>query len=547
MTYALEQIAAPGSGPLITRDAAEMGVKPTTVALAMYRFFEGVGIKTIFGNPGSTELPMFREFPEDWDYVLGLQESSVVGMADGFARATGNAAIVNLHSAAGLGHALGAVFGAMRNQAPLVIIAGQQARSILPYEPFLYAQRATEFPQPYVKWAIEPARAEDVPAAIARAYHIAMQSPRGPTFVSVPSDDWDRPATEIPHRKVSRITLPDAGLIDELGIALSRSKRPAFVVGAQLSNDDAWDEVVALAERLQAHVFGSPLSARNAFPEDHALFAGFLDPFREDIVRALQAYDLIFAIGAPLFTYHVEGEGPFIPDGAAAFQLVNDPSMATWSPIGTAIVGNIKAGLSQLLDDTKQRPGTMGAASRGVPKVDGDQLSEAYLIDRVAAACPRDAIVVEEAPGSRNAIQARMRMTGPDSYHTMASGALGWGVPAAVGLAMGSPGRRVVALIGDGSAMYSPQALWTAAQRRLPILFVIVRNGGYSVLERLGKHYYSIQKTIGSRLPMLDYVAMANGFGMEALRIEDPAALDAALARGLASDAPLLLEVVTDQ
>ena len=167
------------------------------VSLALLR---QLGLTRIFGNPGSTELPLFRDFPDDFRYVLGLRESIVVAMADGFAQATRNAALVNLHSAAGVGHALGNIFTAYKNQTPLIVTAGQQARSILPYEPFLFAQQAVECPKPYVKWAVEPARAEDVPAALSHAYHIAMLPPRGPVFVSIPADDWDRPCAPFqPH------------------------------------------------------------------------------------------------------------------------------------------------------------------------------------------------------------------------------------------------------------------------------------------------------------------------------------------------------------
>src|SRR5499425_543625 len=161
--------------------AAPEALTVRAVVLDLLRAF---GMKTIFGNPGSTELPMFRNFPDDFRYVLALQEAAVVGMADGYAQATRNAAVVNLHSAVGVGHAMGNIFTAYRNHTPLVITAGQQARAILPFEPFLFSQQATELPKPYVKWAVEPARAEDVPLAIARAYHMAMQEPRGPVFVS---------------------------------------------------------------------------------------------------------------------------------------------------------------------------------------------------------------------------------------------------------------------------------------------------------------------------------------------------------------------------
>ncbi len=228
-----------------------------TVREASFRLFRDFGMTTIFGNPGSTELPMFRNFPNDFRYVLALQEAVAVGMADGFAQATRNAALVNLHSAVGVGHALGNIFTAYRNRAPIVIVAGQQARSILPYQPFLFAEQATEFPKPYVKWSCEPARAQDVPAAIARAYHIAMQPPAGPTFVSVPIDDWDQPCEPLEVRRVTRQLTGDAAALAEVADALRGAKRPALIVGAEVARDDAWDEVIALAERHLSSTLGS--------------------------------------------------------------------------------------------------------------------------------------------------------------------------------------------------------------------------------------------------------------------------------------------------
>src|SRR5271163_5154397 len=194
-----------------------------TVQEVVFDLFRSFGMTTIFGNPGSTELPMFRDFPEDFRYVLGLQEIVAVGMADGYAQATRNAGLVNLHSATGVGHALGAVFTAYKNQTPLVITAGQQARSILPFEPFLYSEQAAQLPKPYVKWSSEPARAADVPAAIARAYYAAMQPPRGPAFVSIPVDDWDRPCAPLGARKVSSRVAGDPALLERAAAALRDS------------------------------------------------------------------------------------------------------------------------------------------------------------------------------------------------------------------------------------------------------------------------------------------------------------------------------------
>ncbi|MEO9131944.1 MAG: thiamine pyrophosphate-binding protein, partial [Sphingomonas sp.] len=212
-----------------------MSETKVTVREATLELLRAFGMTTIFGNPGSTELPMFRDFPEDFHYILGLQESVVLGMADGYAQATGNAALVNLHSAAGVGHALGNLFTAHKNQTPMVVTAGQQARSILPYEPFLFAERATEFPRPYVKWAIEPARAEDVPAAIARAYYIAMEPPCGPTFVSIPVDDWDVPCAPLAARKLISRNPGDREALAAVAQALAGAQRPAFVLGAGIS------------------------------------------------------------------------------------------------------------------------------------------------------------------------------------------------------------------------------------------------------------------------------------------------------------------------
>jgi len=247
-----------------------MGVTPDrghTVRAAVVELLRAFRLTTWFGNPGSTELPMFRDFPADFRYVLALQESIAVGMADGFAQATRNAALVSLHSAVGVGHALGNVFTAYRNQTPLVIVAGQQARALLPYEPFLYSERPTEFPQPYVKWACEPARAADVPAAVARAYYTAMQAPRGPALVSVPVDDWDREAEPLAARLPGTRIAGDPQALEQAASLLSRARRPAFVVGAGVARDDAWDEVIALADRIQAIVGGRlspPVQANDA-------------------------------------------------------------------------------------------------------------------------------------------------------------------------------------------------------------------------------------------------------------------------------------------
>jgi benzoylformate decarboxylase len=514
-----------------------------TVRDALYSLLREFGLTTIFGNPGSTELPMFRGFPPDFRYVLGLQESVVVAMADGFAQARGEAALVNLHSAIGVGHALGSIFTAYRNQSPLVITAGQQARSILPFEPFLYSAEAPQLPKPYVKWSCEPARAADVPAAIARAYYTALQPPRGPTFVSVPVDDWDRPAQAQGARTVSTRVSGDPELLARAAALLKSARRPVIIVGAAVARDDAWDETIALAEEHQALVWASPMSSRNSFPERHPLFAGFLPADRAAIVDRLEGADLILVLGAPVFTYHVEGHGPHVPAGAALVQLTDDPSAAARCPVGTSIVTHLKLGVAALTGHPPIIARTPRERVPRAPHLPPEGLSDRYLMQQIAALRPPDSIIVEEAPSSRGAMHEYLPMLERETFFTCASGGLGHGLPAAVGVALARPGRKVIGLLGDGSAMYAIQGLWTAAELGLPVSFIIVNNGSYRALEDFGRHF-DIGTLPGTQLPHLDFCKLAQGQGVQGMRIERCLDLDAALAEVFAARVPMLLEIL---
>jgi benzoylformate decarboxylase len=510
---------------------------------AVYSLLREFGLTTVFGNPGSTELPMYREFPGDFRYVLGLQESVVVAMADGFAQARRDAALVNLHSAIGVGHAMGSIFTAYRNQTPLLITAGQQARSLLTLEPFLFSEQAAQLPKPYVKWSCEPALAADVPAAIARAYYIAMQSPRGPTFVSIPVDDWDRPCPKVAPRTVSRRSAGDPQLLAGAAAALRAARRPVIVVGASVARDDAWDETIALAEEHQASVWVSPMSARNSFPERHPLFAGFLPADRAAIVARLDGADLILVLGAPVFTYHIEGSGPHFPGGASLLQLTDDPGAAAWCPAGTSIVTNLKLGIAALLGSAPAVARAPPPRPPRAPRLAADSLTDAYLMQQIAALRPSNSVVVEEAPSSRGAMHEHLPMLERDTFHTCASGGLGHGLPAAVGVAMARPGVKVIGLLGDGSAMYSIQGLWTAAEFKLPVAFIIVNNSSYRALEDFGRHF-GISALPGLRLPHLDFCALAQAQGVHAKRVERCQDLDAALGEAFAARVPMLLEVL---
>jgi benzoylformate decarboxylase len=530
----------------LTRKPAKSAGRTITVKQATLALLRAFGIRKVFGNPGSTELPFLSDWPDDIDYVLGLQEASVIGMADGYAQATRNAGFVNLHSAAGVGNALGNIYTAHRNQTPLVITAGQQARSILPLQPFLSAERAAEFPRPYVKFSVEPARAEDVPAAIARAYYVAMQPPCGPTFVSVPIDDWSRQTEPVPGRRVSREFGPDADAMKTFAAAIATSKRPAFVVGPAIDRAQAIELMVRVAEKARAAVWVSPFSSRSSFPERHPQFAGFLHASPAQLSDALRDHDLVAVIGAPVFTFHVEGHASIFDGATALFQITDDPTAAAVTPVGTSIIATMRPALSMLLEALPETRRAMpkGRSLPAAPPA-ADPIPAEFLMHTLSAAMPDDAVLVEEAPSHRLAMQKFMPMRGQDSFCTMASGGLGFGLPAAVGTALGRPGIRTVCLVGDGSAMYSIQALWTAAQRKLPLTVVVINNAGYGAM-RSFSHLMQLRNVPGLELPGIDFVRLAQGMGCDATRVSRSSELPAALRRGLAHDGVSLVEVMVD-
>ncbi|SNT70456.1 benzoylformate decarboxylase [Psychrobacter sp. LV10R520-6] len=521
-----------------------------TVQQITFRLMRELNMTKVFGNPGSTELNFLNDFPEDFDYVLALQEASAVAMADGYAQATGNAAFVNLHSAAGVGHALGNIFTAFRNHAPLVITAGQQSRSILPFAPYLGAERAAEFPKPYVKWSIEPARPEDVPLAIAQAYHIAMQHPRGPTFVSIPSDDWDK-VTVMPHySKVIEGTTPSPAAIDQLLKALQPSQNLALVVGSDVDRQGAFETIITLAERLQAQVWEAPYSSRASFPQNHPQFAGFLSALPEHLSQKLAEYDVILVIGAPVFTLHLPGDMPLFNSDVAIYQITDDPMYAASASATTTLFGTIAHSIQALLDRLDPLPSNNADISATPIRPAAPQVNAAtpipveYAIDVLSHARPADAIIVEEAPSHRPAIQRFLPIIQANGFYTMASGGLGYALPAAVGVALATD-KRVICVIGDGSSMYSIQAIWTAVQLNLPVTVIVFNNSGYGAMHSFSKIMKN--KSIpGLDLPDIDFVQLAKSMGCNGSRVSQHEQLAEAINTALDAPSSYLLEIIVD-
>lgn len=513
----------------------------TIVRDAAFAVFAHFGIDRLFGNPGSTELPMLRALPDGFDYVLGLNEAAVVGMADGFARASGGPALVNLHSAAGTGNALGNLYTAYRNNTPLVVTAGQQARSLLPMDPFLGATRAAEFPQPYVKWSCEPARAEDVPAALVRAFHIALTPPMGPVFVSVPVDDWDRECAMPALPQLSLRTMPDPAGLARLAAMLDASRSPALVLGTGVADSGGWDAAVTLAEASGAAVWIAPFAARECFPEDHPQFAGFLPAFREEIVRLLSPHDALLVVGAPVFTYHAEGSGPHWPEGAALGALSVDPQHLSFLPGGLGVLGDVASGLASLARAVHRRSPPPPFTRKPAPLAAMDAV---HVCARIAALRPAGSILVEEAPTARTPMHDHLPIVTRGGFYTCASGGLGYGLPASIGVALASE-RRVIALLGDGSAMYTIPALWSAVEQAVDVSFVILNNRRYAALDHFAK-VFNMNALPGTEIGGIDFVKLAESLGVTARRAATVTELDAALQWSFASAGPTLVELLID-
>jgi benzoylformate decarboxylase len=521
-----------------------------TVREATFELFRAHGMTTIFGNPGSTELPMLADFPEDFSYVLGLQELVVVGMADGYAQASGRPTHVNLHTAPGVGNAVGGIFNAQANKAPLVITAGQQVRPHVMIEANLTNRDATLGPQPYVKWSHEPPRAQDVPGAIARAIYQASLPPRGPVFVSVPMDDWGAEADEdrarnATQRAISGRAAPDPDALSQLAARLRDARNPVLVAGPDVDTSGGWHAAVALAEKQRLPVWASPATggSRLGFPESHPQFVGILPPAIGAITETLTGHDLVLVVGSSVFPYYPYIPGPLLPEGAALVAITSDPVEAARAPMGDAIVGDVGLALAQLeqLAGESERPLPEPREDPADP-APADPMSGSEAMSGLAEAWPEDGIAVVETPSSTLALRNRLRLSKPGSYYFGASGGLGFGISAAVGVQLAQRERPVVCVLGEGSAQYGITALWTAVAYKLPVTFLVLRNEEYMILK-----WFALMEQVsdapGLELPGLDVAAVARGYGMPAREVSGREELTEALREAMAAeDGPALVQ-----
>lgn len=546
-------------------------IKGSTAFLSLLK---DEGVSHVFGNPGTTELPLMDALGQQSDipYVLGLQESVVIAMADGFGRASGRLTACNVHVAPGLGNALGATYNAKFTGTPMIISAGQHETSQVLSEPVLSGP-LVEMASPLVKWAIEVNRLEDMPRIVRRAAKIATTAPTGPVFLSLPGDVLtDEAGIELgASTRVDSKVRPSDAAIDDLATRLLAARNPAIIAGVEVVSADALTEAGDLAEALGAPAYQSTVAYNVQFLSEHPAYMGALSRVQREIRQTLEPYDLLLFVGADVLRTSVASPIDPMPPGVSVVQIgLRDWEAGKNHAAEIALHADVGETLRALLPVLKEKGGgtlKKSAADRLAaiadknwsarhPKVRDRALSQKndspiapeWLTVNLVDAMPEDAIIVNEALTSMRALSALRPNRDRWAYHGNASGGIGWGLPGSVGVQLAHPERKVVCISGDGSALYSIQALWTAAHLNLPITFVITNNKGYRILKQRLTAFHGSDAYLGMEFdqPEIDFAGLARSFGVTAERITDPDAVRPALDTAMAHRGPVLLDVIVD-
>jgi benzoylformate decarboxylase len=537
--------------------------------IALLELLKQEGVRVMFGNPGTTELPLMDAFAAERDirYVLALQEAPAMGMADGYAQASGQLACVNLHAAPGLGNAMGMLYDAQKAGAPIIVTAGQHEQRFNFTEPLLWADLPV-VARPFVKWSEEVRRLADLPRAIHRAAKTALAPPTGPVFLSLPGDiltdsadlDLGRPT------RVASGIRGDATAIAAAAQLMARAKSPVILAGDAVAQGNALAELVAFAEALAAPVYDEGMATRAMFPSSHPLYRGALVRLPAAIRGLLEQHDLLVSIGADLFTLSLPDEVDAMPEGMKVVHLDTNPwELGKNYPADVAILGEPKTTLPELtralrgdpprlarlrtegIDDLARLNASAEAVAGRHP------IHPLALMQAIGRVLPADAVVIDETVSSGNGLRRFLKSDDPQSFFGMRGGGIGWGLPAAIGAKLALPDRPVVALIGDGSAMYTIQGLWTAARENLRMVFVIINNYSYRILKQRTNAMQGLAAQadlyVGMDLnrPRVDFLSVARGLGLTAHRATTLSDVSDMLEAALAHDGPTLLDVEVDR
>ena len=541
---------------------------------AFLALLESEGVSHLFGNPGTTELPIMAALPDRpaITYVMALQEALVVAMADGYSRASGDLSACNVHVAPGLGNAMGSLYNAKWMGSPVIVTAGQQEQGHGLTEPMLY-DPLVPIAQPLVKWAVEVSRLQDLPRIVHRAAKVAMTPPTGPVFISLPGDILnEQDALELGRpTRVDTSGRPSDAALDRLADRLLAARRPVMVAGHEIAAADALAEAATVAELLGAPVYQQTVCDGAHFLSEHPAFMGALTRDQRDVRDTLAPHDLMFCVGADVLRMSVFSETDPMPDGLAVVQLgLRDWEMGKNYPADIALRANVKEGLAALAAVIERRRSPEGArkaaaalaalapsnwsAKREAQRASALQgagaapMPPALAMLRIVDALPGDAVIVDEGILSTRTLPALYPFRDAKALFGLGSGGIGFAMAGAVGVQLALPDRPVVAVVGDGSAMYSIQALWTAANARLPITYVIANNGGYRIIKERLRSFHGVEHYTGMEFkdPPIDFVGLARSMGVDARRVTDPDDLAPAIAESTGRQGPTLLDVVVD-
>jgi benzoylformate decarboxylase len=529
---------------------------------------EGVGI--MFGNPGTTELPLMDAFAVETDirYILGLQEAAVMAMADGYAQASGKLTVINLHVAPGLGNAMGMLYDAQMAGSPILVTAGQQDTEYLIEEPVLSADLAT-LARPFVKFSAQVERLNDLPRLVHRAAKTALAPPTGPVFLALPGDILKSDG-DIDLLVPTRVR-GDIDAVNAAADLLAKAQRPVIIAGDAVAQSRAHQELAALAEAIGAPVYTEFVPNTASFPSSHPLYRGSMTRSQQGVREVLDQHDLLFSVGGDMFTWSLPSKINPMPPGMPLIHLDTDPWQIGKSyPAQVGILGDPKATLPDITAAIRER---MTAAAKAAVATRLKSATEAIkaerdafrakaramagktpvqplaLLEAIGAMLPKDAVVIEEilssAPGARSMINS----DDPQSFFALRGGGIGWGLPAAIGAKLALPDRPVVALIGDGSAMYTVQALWTAAHYKLPIIWVIFNNTSYRILKQRLVNMRGLAEQadnfVGMELnnPAIDFVGLARSLGIEGQRAKTVKDTTDLIGKALKDGTALLIDV----
>jgi benzoylformate decarboxylase len=536
------------------------------------------GVDVLFGNPGTTELPLMDALAVygDLRYVLALQEAAVMAMADGYAQASGKVAVVNLHVAPGLGNAMGMLYDAKKAASPMLITAGQHEQTFNVTEPVLWDDLPT-IARPLVKWSSEVHRLADLPRMVHRAVKTALAPPTGPVFLSLPGDilNAEEEVDLLAPSRVAPRLRGDRQAIEEAAAILAAAERPVIMAGDGAAQSHAHAELVALAELLGASVYCEFIANTASFPSSHPLFRGAVTRLVPSVRQILDQHDVLLSVGADLFTLSLPSPMEPIPDGLSIIHIDSDPwELGKNYPTKVGLLADPKASLPELTAATQERMSS-GARAKARERFDANKRAAAAerealvakaktlagevpiqplpLLHAIGQILPRDAVVIEEVLSSAPGIRQMITSDDPQSYFGLRGGGIGWGIPASIGIKVALPNRPVVALIGDGSAMYTIQALWTAAHQKLDIVFVIFNNSSYRILKQrvhaMRGHAAQQDLYVGMELndPPVDFVTLSKSLGVAGERARTIAEATDLIKKAIASGGPHLVDVTLDR